>query len=151
MPSVINPRSGPFPVYSSTSPPTIDVGQFAVSKTGVDLKTTGTIAIFTVPAGRTFVCTGSYAVVTAVSNGGAGTCTWQIKESSANRLMSETVASTSSTPVATQTVYYEGVRPNAVILSTCTAGNNVNSVFATNNAGSTTVTGTFFVTGFYSS
>ncbi len=148
MPSVVNPRSGPFPIYSSTSPPTVDVGIFTVAKTGVDLKAAATTTIFTVPAGRTFVLIQAMAQVTAVTSGGAGTLTSQIKESSAARQMNTQTLSTSSTPVANQTVWLVG-QLSTGIYSNCTAGNSVQVVLTASNAGSTTVTGTVLATGYY--
>ncbi len=150
MPSVIHPRSGPFPVYSSTSPPTTDVGIFIIAKTGVNLKAAGTTAAFTIPAGRTYMCMGTYTLVTAVTSGGAGTENFSIQESSGNRNMIVSSISDSGTPVANQTVYYNPPRaaPGAV-QSVCAAGNNVNIVVATSQAGSSAVTGTVFLQGFY--
>ncbi len=152
MPSVINPRSGPFPIYSSTSPPVVDVGMFTIAKTGVDLKTAATTTIFTVPTGRTFVLTGNGILVTSVTSGGAGTFNWQMKESSSSRLMSLSVASASGTPVANQTVWWPPVEANsAAARSNCAAGNSVQFVQSASNAGSTAVAGTVYATGFYSS
>ncbi len=148
MPSQINPRSGPFPVYSSASPPTVDVGIFTIAKTGVDLKNAGTTTIFTVPASRTYVLLGFSVSVTAVNTGGSGTEGMIIKESSGARAMSGTVATAPGTPVAGQTVYI-GVQSNSIVFSNCTAGNSVQAVVSTSHAGSTAVTGTIFATGFY--
>ncbi len=151
MPSVINPRSGPFPVYTSTSPPTVDVGIFTISKTGVDLKTAATTTIFTVPTGRTFVATFVTVQATAVTSGGAGTLTYQLKESSASRVMSIAGTSASGTPVANQTAWATTTQTNGAPAnpSNCTAGNSVQYVQGASNAGTSTITGTVYVTGFY--
>ncbi len=149
MPSNVNPRSGPFPIYSSTSPPTVDVGIFTISKTGVDLKNAGTTTIFTVPAGRMYIALSSAAFVTAVTGGGAGTESYQIKESSASRAINPAVAGASTTPVANQTFYSNVANSGAAALSSCAAGNSVQVVVSTSHAGSTAVTGTVYVTGFY--
>ncbi len=148
MPSNVNPRSGPFPVYSSTSPPAVDVGIFTVAKTGVDLKTSGTATIFTVPTGRTFVAIGGMAAVTAVTSGGAGINIILIRESSGSRTMVSQSTSNSGTPVANQTVYAL-VNSSATVLSNCAAGSGVVAVMSTGHAGSTAVSGTIFITGFY--
>jgi hypothetical protein len=138
-------------VYAGASPPTVDVGMFVIAKTGVDLKTAATTTVFTVPASRTFVCAGVHAVVTAVTGAGAGTQTFQIKESSASRVMSAASASASHTPTANQSVYVEDSIPTSgfTVASTCAAGNSVQVVVSTSHAGSTTVTGTIFVEGYY--
>ncbi len=136
---------------SGSPPPFIGVGVpvFAV-KTGVDLKTAATTDVFTVPTSRTFFLTGSFVIVTAVTGAGAGTFQYQIKESSASRVMSNNTAGNSTTPVAGQSVYSEfAPAPSSFIASSCTAGNKVQMVVAVSNAGSTTVTGTVWVQGFY--
>ncbi len=150
MPSQINPRSGPFPVYSSASPPTSDVGFFTIAKTGIDFKAAATVTIFTVPTGRTYLVTNCYALVTAVNQGGVGTENWQIKESSSARSMIAAYTSASHTPVANQSVYANPATGTGVF-STCTAGNSVQAVISTSHAGSTGVTGTIYLTGFYTS
>ncbi len=147
MPSAINSRTTPT-VYSSTSPPTVDVGIFTVAKTGVNLKAAGTTAIFTVPILRTFVATGGFILVTAVTSGGAGVQVSLISESGGSRTMVSQSTSNSGTPVANQTCYAI-VNATATILSNCTAGNNVQVVISTSHAGSSAVTGTVFVTGYY--
>jgi hypothetical protein len=138
-------------IYAGASPPTVDVGIFTISKTSVDLKNAGTTTVFTVPTSRTFTCTGATVLVTAVTTGGAGTQSFQIKENSASRQMSSNVASASGTPVAGQTIYVASVNTGGAPFSTCTAGNSVVINVSTSHAGSTAVTGTVFVTGFYSS
>ncbi len=151
MPSVVRPRSQ-FPVYSSANPPTTDVGLFTIGKTGVDLKSAGTTTIFTVPTGRTFLCTGVAILVTAVNTGGSGSQVGVVKESSSARVMTTAFTSTAGTPVANQSVFFS--IPNSVSTaawSTCTAGNSVQWVNNASHAGSTAVTGTIWVTGFYSS
>lgn len=137
-------------VYASASPPTVDVGIFAVATTSVNLKAAGTTAGFTVPSGRTFVCTGASAIVTSVTSGGAGTQTFQIKESGANGAMTPGAASGSGTPVA-GTYYASPMTSAQGPYTACAAGNIVNIVVSTSHAGSTAVTGTVFITGFYSS
>ncbi len=149
MPSQINPRSGPFPVYSGTSPPTVDVGVFTIVKTGVNLKAAGTTAIFTVPTGRAFVVLASVVLVTAVTSGGAGIQTWGFQESSAGRTMAAAQNSGSGTPVANQTVYSSPALIASNVFSTCAAGSSVGIVVNTSQAGSSAVTGSVFVTGFY--
>ncbi len=147
MPSAVRPRSQ-FPVYSSANPPTSDVGTFTIAKTGVDLKNAGTTDIFTVPAGRAYMLEGSYILVTAVTSGGAGAEVWQVKESSSARIMEGQTTSSSGTPVANQTVYK--FLPNtSPVLSTCAAGNKVQIVISTSQAGSSAVTGTVFLVGTY--
>ncbi len=149
MPSVINPRSGPFPVYPGTSPPTVDVGIFTTSKTGVNLKLAAITPIFTVPAGRTYLAIHSVALVTAVTNGGAGTQSFSISESGANVVMMPALASASATPVVGNT-YITELRANSGYPGkTCAAAANVQVTVQTSHAGSTAVTGTIFVTGFY--
>ncbi len=148
MPSVINPRSGPFPVYSSASPPTVDVGIFVIAKTGVDFKTAATTDLFTVPAGRNYQILYSTYFVTAVTSGGAGSLVvTKIQESSASRQIAGTASSNSLTPVAFQWSFSPAVANTT--LSTCSAGNKVQLVLAASNAGSTAVTGTVFLIGFY--
>ncbi len=150
MPSVINPRGGPFPVYPSASPPTVDVGIFTIAKTGVDLKTAATTNIFTVPAGRNFIGTLASFLVTSVTSGGAGTIsTTRFQESSGSRTMIGGGSSASTTPVANQTTFVQ--TPGANALSSCSAGNIVQLVLAASESGSNAVTGTVYVTGFYSS
>ncbi len=138
-------------VYTSASPPTTDVGLFVVAKTGVDAKTAATTDIFTVPTGRAFLCTGAHMLVTAVTSGGAGTEQFLIQESSANRTLMPGAANASTTPVANQTVYWadnRGTFGNA-IYSTCAAGNKVQIAVSISQAGSSAVTATVFVEGFY--
>ncbi len=149
MPSNINPRSGPFPVYSSTSPPTVDVGTFTIAKTGINLKASGVTTVFTVPAGRAFLATSMNILVTAVTTGGAGVQIIALQESSSNRIMIAQATSASTTPVAGQTAYGLFSGSTGGVNSVCAAGNNVNANVATSHAGSTAVTGTVFVTGFY--
>lgn len=136
-------------VYAGASPPTVDVGMFTISKTGVDLKTAGTTTVFTVPAGRAFICMGAYARVTSVTSGGAGTESFQIKESGGSGIMSVNAASGSGTPVAGK-YYASQTTNNGGAYTECAAGNAVQVVVATSQAGSTAVTGTVFVQGFYS-
>jgi hypothetical protein len=136
-------------VYSSASPPTVDVGIFTIAKTGVDLKTGGTTAAFTVPTSRRFVCTHCFVNVTSVTSGGAGVCTLQIKESGSSLGMTPNVSSGSSTPVANTTVY-TFFPTAATVAASCAAGNAVNIVITAGEAGSTAVVGTVFITGFYS-
>ncbi len=150
MPSRVDPRSGPFPIYPGTGPPAFDVGMFTIAKTSVNLKAAGTTAIFTVPTGRTFVATGGFILVTAVTSGGAGVQVSLISESGGSRTMVSQSTSNSSTPVANQTCYAI-VNAVATVLSNCTAGNSVQVVISTSHAGSSAVTGTVFVTGFYTS
>jgi hypothetical protein len=135
-------------VYAAASPPTVDVGMFTVVKTGVDLKTAGTTTAFTVPASRTYVCLEAHAIVTSVTSGGAGTETFQIKESGANGAMTQGTASASGTP-AVGIYYTESSPANTGPYTACAAGNNVTIVVSTSQAGSTAVTGSVFVTGFY--
>ncbi len=150
MPSVIHPRSGPFPIYGSASPPTTDVGIFTVAKTGVDLKGAATTTVFTVPTGRTFVLITCYVLVTSVTSGGAGTVNFQMKESSSSRIMTQTFSTSSATPVANQSVF-NGNFISTAQLSNCTAGNSVQFVLTTSSAGSSAISGTVYVTGIYSS
>ncbi len=149
MPSRVDPRSGPFPVYAAASPPAADVGIFVIKKTGVDLKNAATTTIFTVPAGRSFSLLQTTILVTSVTSGGAGVIAFSLQESSGPRTMLATQNSGSSTPVANQQIYAGSIANASQNLSTCAAGNNVNFVLSTSNAGSSAVTGTVFVTGFY--
>ncbi len=149
MPSQINPRSGPFPIYSSTSPPTVDVGLFTIAKTGVNLKAAGSTAIFTVPTGRTFLATYAVALVTSVTSGGAGTQSFSLAESAGSVVMLPALASPSATPVVGST-YIAELRANSGYPGrTCAAGANVVVTVQTSHAGSNAVTGTVFATGFY--
>ncbi len=149
MPSRVDPRSGPFPVYAAASPPAIDVGMFVIAKTGVNMKAAGTTAIFTVPIGRSYTLVATNLLVTAVTSGGAGVIAYAMNESSASRTLQQTVNSGSTTPVANQTIYANGVANASQVLSTCAAGSNVQIVMSTSNAGSSAVTGTVFCIGFY--
>lgn len=142
--------SGAAGVYSGASPPTVDVGMFIISKTGVDLKNAGTTTIFTVPTGRTFVCTGAYAVVTSVTAAGAGTETFKIQASTGAIAMTTNSASTSLTP-AVGKMFMEQLTPVTGQFGTAPAADNVQIVVTASQAGSTAVTGTVFITGFYSS
>ncbi len=152
MPSNINPRSGPFPVYPSTSPPGSDVGMFTISLTGVDLKTAATTNIFTVPTSRSFIGISCVAQVTSVTSGGSGSlASPKLQESGAGRTMIAGSTSGAITPVANQTVYAFGNIPTATTsTSNCTAGNKVQLVIAASNSGSNAVAGTVDVTGYYS-
>ncbi len=139
-------------VYAAASPPTIDVGVFTIARTGIDLKTAGTTTLFTVPTGRSFVAQLCTVLVTAVDTGGAGTENLAIKESSSSRVMITGVVTPSHTPVAGQTCYmWQAAAQGSTVAvsSTCTAGNIVQVVVATSQGGSTGVTGTVFITGFY--
>ncbi len=149
MPSKIDIVTRNRTIYDSTSPPTVDVGLFVIAKTGVNLKAAGTTAVFTVPTGRVFLCTGYAVRVTAVDTGGAGTQNLAIQESSANRVMFNANVSGSATPVAGQTTYYSVPIIGNEPFSTCAAGSNVNVVVSTSHAGSTGVTGTVYVHGYY--
>lgn len=136
-------------VYAGASPPTVDVGQFTISKTGIDMKTAGTTTIFTVPSGRTFVCTGAFFIVTAVTGGGAGTETFQIKTSTASANLTPNSPSSSATPTVGK-IYAQPQLASGSPVNTAPAADNVQVVVATSQAGSTAVTGTIFVQGFYS-
>ncbi len=153
MPSVIHPRSGPFPVYAATSPPTIDVGIFTVVKTGIDLKTAGTNNVFTVPTGRRFVCLTATAIVTAINTAGSGQLAgWQIIESGASGTMTGTDATNTGTPAVGTYWVLQQLVTNALTPTQCTscaAGNIVQEKHTTSHAGTTTITGSIFVTGFY--
>lgn len=136
-------------VYAPGSPPTVDVGTFEIGPiTGVDLKNAGTTTIFTVPTGRKFVCVGATAIVTAVTGGGAGTETFKITESGAGGSMTQNTASGSATPVVGN-YYREDSPANTGPYTMCAAGNLVQIVVSTSQAGSTTVTGSVFIRGFY--
>jgi hypothetical protein len=124
---------------------------FTIYKAGMDIKNVATTDIFTVPTSRTFVATGTAILVTAVTGAGAGTERWAIKESSASRAMIDNAASSSTTPVANQTFYHSVPTAASGPYSTCTAGNKAQFVPVASQAGSTAVTGTVFVTGYYTS
>ncbi len=147
MPSRVDPRSGPFPVYAAASPPAVDVGTFTIAKTGVDLKAGATVAIFTVPAGRTYVLHSSGIQVTSVTSGGAGSQIWQCKENTGTRAMEPSNFIGSHTPVANQTCYVSV--PTTLALSNCTAADIVNCVISTSHAGSSAVSGTVYLVGHY--
>ncbi len=150
MPSKIDIVTRNRTVYAGASPPTVDVGMFAIAKTGVDLKNAGTTTVFTVPTSRVFVLTGCGTFVTAVTSGGAGVTSFQIKESGGSNSMSPSYSNSSNTPVVNQTVQsYAADINSSAARSSCASGNNVQFVLATSNAGSTAVTGTVFVIGFY--
>ncbi len=150
MPSpVTSARSATHGVYASTSPPTVDVGPFTIVITGVNLKAAGTTAVFTVPTSRAFICTGAIAVVTAVTSGGAGVQNFSITESGGSRSMSLTQSSASTTPVANQTVFTSITPATGAPFSTAAAGTNVQVVVTTSHAGSSAVTGSVFVSGYY--
>ena len=142
-------------VYAGASPPTVDVGIFTITVTGLDFKTAGTNDVFTVPAGRRFVLISAQWTVTAVTSAGAGTQSgMQIIESGASSGMSATCATGSHTPAVgiyySSSMFSSNVTTPSVLVS-CAAGNKVQEKHTTSHAGSTTVTGTVFVTGFYSS
>ncbi len=149
MPSNINPRSGPFPVYSSTSPPVVDVGPFVIAKTGVNLKAAATTTIFAVPTSRTYFCTGYHILVTAVTTGGAGVEIAGITESGGSRNMIQVATSASTTPVAGVTAYSAFGTTTGGVNAVAAAGTNVQIVISTSQAGSTAVTGTVLLSGFY--
>ncbi len=152
MPSpVTSARSATHGLYAGASPPTVDVGMFTIFIAGVDLKTAGTSTVFTVPTGRTFIATWGMVLVTAVNTGGAGTENLTIKESSGARTLLTALAVNSHTPVANQSVYAIVDASVSAILSNCTSGNSVQAVITTSHAGSTSVSGSIFVTGYYSS
>lgn len=117
-------------------------------KSSIDLKTAATSSIFTVPASKTFVCTDVVAVVDSVTSAGAGTETFKIVESGASKSMSSNTASASGTP-AVGTYYSESATPNGAPYTGCAAGNIVQIVVTTSQAGSTAVSGTVYVFGFY--
>ncbi len=150
MPTQINPRSGPFPVYGSASPPTIDVGIFTIAKTGVNLKASGTTVIFAVPTGRTYLAFGAYILVTAVTSGGAGVQIFSLTESAGSAVMVPSIQSASGTPVV-GTTFISEFRGNVWPGKVCAAGANVQIVVGTSHAGSSAVTGTVFAIGIYSS
>ncbi len=135
-------------VYAGASPPTVDVGIFTVVITGIDLKTAATTTVFTVPSGRAFTCISAHAVVTAVSSAGSGTQTFTIKESGGSKSMTGATASAAVTP-APGSYYVETPTAGSGPFTICAAGNIVQFVNSTSHAGSTTVTGSVFVTGFY--
>lgn len=135
-------------VYAAASPPTVDVGMFTIVKTGVDMKTAATTTVFTVPASRTFICTGAYFVVTSVTSAGAGTETFKIQEGGGTAMTTNT-ASGSGTPAA-GTYYWQGQTAAGAPYKAAAATVTVQVVVATSQAGSTAVTGSIFVTGFYS-
>ncbi len=137
-------------VYAGASPPTVDVGVFTIAKTGINMKAAGTTTVFTVPASRTFVCFGAFLVVTAVTSGGAGVQVFQIKASTGPVVMTQAVSSASATPIVGN-VYYQNVVPGASPFFPAPAADNVTIVVSTSHAGSTAVTGTCFIQGWYSS
>ncbi len=150
MPSRVDPRSGPFPIYTAASPPATDVGIFTIVKTGVNVKTNATTTLFTIPAGRAFVLIASSILITAVTSGGAGVQNWFFIESGGSRTLGQTSSSSSATPVANQTVYANPVLVASNTFSTCAAGNSVQiTIPVTTQAGSSAVTGSVFMTGYY--
>jgi hypothetical protein len=137
-------------IYASASPPTVDVGVFTIAKTGVDLKTAATTSCFTVPTGRTFVCLYAIVKVTAVTGGAANTFAFKMQESGASAAMTAQQTSGSATP--TTVMYYaSNTVATAAPFAVCAAGNSVQIVIGTALSGSTSVTGTVFIIGYYSS
>ncbi len=153
MPSNINPRSGPFPIYASASPPTIDIGIFTIVKTGVNFQTNNTTDIFTVPAGRAFVCDYARLIPTSISSGAAIAIVWKIIESGASAVMTiaGTAANTSPSLVKVWCSAGTTLPASNGPFTICAAGNKVQFNGTTMWTTSTTVTGSVFVTGFYCS
>ncbi len=135
-------------VYAGASPPTVDVGLFTISKTSIDLKNAGTTTIFTVPSGRTFLLTASFAVVTAVTSGGAGVETFKIQTSTGPITISPNTSSASGTPTVGK-VYAQQITVAGSPFNTAPAADNVQIVVTACQAGSTAVTGTIYLQGFY--
>ncbi len=134
-------------VYLAASPPTTDVGLFTIKKTGVDLKTNATTDIFTVPAGRTFVCTSLYGVVTASSVPAAVAFVWKVIESGAGASMTPATAIPSTSPTVGR--YIAQVSVVSSVYTICAAAAKVQIVISTGFTTSTSVTGDVFLTGFY--
>ncbi len=139
------------PIYAAASPPTVDVGPFAIIKTGVDLKTNATTDIFTIPASRAFVCTNANIIPTAITAGAAVAIVWRILESGASGVMTTNTAATNTAPSITKVWAQIGAgtastSPNNI----CAAGNKVQLSITTGWTTSTTVTGNVIVFGYYS-
>ncbi len=143
------PTSAAHAIYVAASPPTTDVGIFTIVITGINLKAAGTSDIFTIPTSRTFLAVNAFAFVTAVTSGGAGTQSFSIIESGGSRTMLAALASGSGTPVVNQTVYTCDVRSSSAPFSVCAAAAKVQITVQTSHAGSSAVTGSVFVTGYY--
>ncbi len=151
MPSRVDPRSGPFPVYAAASPPVVDVGIFTIVKTGIDFKTNAVTDIFTVPAGRTFICNYAYIVITAVTAGAAVAVVWAIRESGGSLAMTSATAMGSQAPLTTVAHSQVGAAGagNAANPGLCAAAAKVQFNLTTAWTTSTTVTGNVFVVGTY--
>jgi hypothetical protein len=122
---------------------------FTVFKTGIDLKTGGTYAIFTVPSGKNFMLQSVQVEVTAVTSGGAGTLTAQIKDTTNNHNLTQSAASASQTPVANVTSYPITNTTGGGTHAFAPASADIGIFVSVSNAGSTAVTGTVFINGFY--
>ncbi len=151
MPSNVNPRSGPFPVYAAASPPTVDVGIFSIVKTGIDFKTNAVTDIFTVPTGRTFICHHAFLIPTSVSGPASVAVVWAIRESVGNQVMTTATAMGSQGPsvsIAHGQIGTAGAG-NAGNPQICVAAGKVQFNLTTAWTTSTTATGSVYVIGMY--
>jgi hypothetical protein len=136
--------------WTTATAPTVPFGvPFLVFVTPVNLKAAGTTGIFTVPAGKSFICTGAYAICLTVTGAGAGTLNYKIRDTTNSRDLTASGASASATPVANVTIWPIAFQTGGGPFSDAPAAAQISVVVATSNAGSTTVTGTVVVAGFY--
>lgn len=128
--------------YIPSTAPTGVVVTYSV--TGVSFTATGTTVIFTVPTGKTFVCTDGAAVLTTVTGYSSSTLSvWSIKNSGDNAMTS------SSTPSSAWNVAGIANHSTAVTsgaYNTAASGTTVGIHVTTANT-STALVGTVFVTG----
>jgi hypothetical protein len=122
---------------------------FVVFVSGVNLKAAATTTVFTVPAAKNFMLTSVQVAVTAVTAGGAGTLTAKIRDTTNSKDLTQAAASASQTPVANVTSYPITNTTGGGTYQFAPASAVIGVVVSTSNAGSTAVTGTVFVTGFY--
>ncbi len=138
------------PVYAGASPPTVDVGPFVISVTGVAIGTGngGTeTTIFTVPTGRKFIATGAEVFVTAVTGGANGAPAFTIKDGSGGNVMLGQTAGATGIPQATLSNYVI-LRNASTLYRAAGPAANVTFVCVTANT-STTCTASVFLEGYY--
>jgi hypothetical protein len=123
---------------------------FTVSVTGVSLTTATntTTSIFTVPAGKTFVCTGGYIVLTTVTgyNATNPVSGRLINTTSGSRLAIDSTTSSSFNVAGLSTAMTPSIGAGA---ATAAAGEGVGFKIINTQNTSTTITATIFATGFY--
>ncbi len=112
------------------------VGQpFTVTVTGVSLIAVANTTLFTVPSGKTALCTGGFAIVTSVTGVSAVTApVIQIKDSTATTNLTNVSSAAASGPAVND--YFSAVPANASKNKTAPAGDVV--VFSVNTANAST-------------